>query len=416
MGGASRQSWSIVAVVVAAGAIATGLVSGIAESPIVPAGAVPDRPAPIAASPVAGSIESWEADGDHVTISGWGLDTTGPTDLRLTIDGEPAGTLRPDQHRSDLAAVYGTDGTHGFTTRVRVGSSPVRLCVETVSGGHLVDCERVVGESHRGVLISPTGVMGPILATTPNGHRIGTPCGNEAEVRGGTVLPTVQVLLDPGHGGSEVAAVGPNGLSEKDLNLDVALITAELLRERGYSVALTRTADIRLPIASRAAQANALEPDLFISIHHNGGFPGRSSVPGTQTYYQHDDPEARRAAGLLHEELFAAAQRFPTAWVGNSRDGVSTRLNSSGTDFYGIHRRTPDVTSVITEFLWLSNGPEARLLARSDVQFAEAEAIARGVERWYQTSYSGSGFLGSYVDNAGGFGGGFAGCVDPRLS
>ena len=170
-----------------------------------------------------------------------------------------------------------------------------------------------------------------------------------------------------------------------------------------------------LPIEIRANLANALRPDLFVSIHHNGGATARTPVPGTQTYYQHDDPESRRAAGILYEELFAAARRFPTAWVGNALDGVSTRLNDEGTDFYGIHRRTPEVPSVITEFLVLSNGPEARLLARSDVRQAQAVALADGVERWYRTEHRGSGYLAPFVDTFDAGGGGFEGCVDPPL-
>ena len=159
----------------------------------------------------------------------------------------------------------------------------------------------------------------------------------------------------------------------------------------------------------------ALDPDLFISVHHNGGALARSSVPGTQVYYQHDDRQSRRLGGIMYEELFAAASEFPTAWVGNALDGVSTRLNDEGGDFYGIHRRTPGVTSLITEFLWLSNGAEARLLARDDVRDAEAQALARGIDRWYRTEHSGSGYLRPFVDTFDSGGGGFEGCIDPDL-
>lgn len=113
--------------------------------------------------------------------------------------------------------------------------------------------------------------------------------------------------------------------------------------------------------------------------------------------------------------MFAAASEFPVAWVGNALDGVITRLNDEGGDFYGFHRRTPDVTSIITEFLWLSNGAEAALLARTEVRNAEAEAIAAGIDRWYRTENVGSGFLKPFVDTFDSGGGGFEGCVDPPL-
>lgn len=257
--------------------------------------------------------------------------------------------------------------------------------------------------------------MVEILEILDHGYRVRTPCGNETTVSRGKRVRTTQILLDPGHGGSEVASVGPNGLGEKNLNLDVALRTADALRERGYDVQLTRTTDVRHPIEIRANLANALRPDLFLSIHHNGGALARTPVPGTQVYYQHDDPESRRAGGILYEELFAAASRFPTQWVGNVRDGVSTRLNDRGTDFYGIHRRTPEVTSLITEFLWVSNGPEAALLARDEVRQAEADALARGIDRWFRSEHQGSGYLQPFVDTFDSGGGGFEGCVDPPL-
>jgi N-acetylmuramoyl-L-alanine amidase len=287
--------------------------------------------------------------------------------------------------------------------------------VHTVPDDDLVTCARVATDDVLGVLLTPGGVLVEILDVRRNGrHIVRTPCGNRAVVDGGRRIRTTQILLDPGHGGYEVGAVGPNGLREKSLNLDVALATAEELRERGFDVVLTRTTDLTLPIEIRANLANALRPDLFLSIHHNGGATARTPVPGTQAYYQHDDPESRRAAGILYEELFAAASRFPTAWVGNSKDGVSTRLNAEGTDFYGIHRRTPVVSSVITEFLWLSNGPEARLLERDEVRRAQAVALADGVERWYRSANRGSGYLGPFVDTFDSGGGGFEGCVRPN--
>ncbi len=265
------------------------------------------------------------------------------------------------------------------------------------------------------MLITPTGVVTPIIASDPAGWIVQTPCGVQATVPDGTVVGDVDVVLDAGHGGSENAATGPNGLMEKDLNLTVTLLTAELLEARGYRVGLTRTTDVFVPIAGRAAIVNAWEPDLFVSIHHNGGAVVPSSTPGTQVFHQHADSESRRAAGVLYEELYAAALQYPTAWVGTVFDGVSARLGDSGDDFYGVLRLTQGTPSALTEFLWLSNGPEADLLARDDVQMAQAQAIVDGVERWFETDDTGSGYIGTWTDSTDHGGGRLDGCVDPSL-
>ncbi len=415
----ARFTWSLCALGLAlalVGAIAVG-VGDVAPTPATP---VPDDPRPVPPAEAAGRLESVVVDNGSVTVSGWAVDLDRPDAdrVRVSIDGDFVGTFDADQTRIDVGAALGSGANHGFETTVPLaGDAPQTLCVHTAPDDDLVACTRVAGESHLGVLITERNIMVEVLEVLPGdaGYRVLTPCGNEATVADGERIRTTQILIDPGHGGSEVAAVGPNGLGEKTLNLDVAKRTADALRERGYEVELTRTRDIRIPIAVRAGLANALEPDIFLSLHHNGGALARSSVPGTQVYYQHDDTEARRLAGILYEEMFAAALRFPTAWVGNALDGVSTRLNDEGTDFYGIHRRTPEVTSIITEFLWLSNGAEAALLARDDVKDAEAVAIATGIDRWYRSTHRGSGYLAPFVDTFDSGGGGFEGCVDPAL-
>ena len=82
--------------------------------------------------------------------------------------------------------------------------------------------------------------------------------------------PVKRVVLDPGHGGHDPGAIGPSGLREKDVTLDVAHRAAPLLaRELGISTLLTRDSDDFIPLDERAARANAFQADLFISVHCN---------------------------------------------------------------------------------------------------------------------------------------------------
>lgn len=264
------------------------------------------------------------------------------------------------------------------------------------------------------------GVLLPVMRTDGSWTRVLTPCEQlvwvsdpGAERIGGTVA------LDPGHGGDEHGAVGPAGLLEKELNLDVARRAAAALRTQGVKAVLTRPADYRATLAFRTAVSEAMGASLVISIHHNAEPDGRSEWPGTETYHQRASPQSRRLAGLLYEELAAALHaRDPNAqdWASNTDAGTKWRLNSEGDDYYGILRRhaAVGIPACITEFAFLSDPAEEALLLRSDVRQAEAEAVATAVVRFLRTSDPGTGYTTPIRrTRPAGPGGGLEGCVDP---
>ncbi len=267
------------------------------------------------------------------------------------------------------------------------------------------------------VVETKTGVIAPVLGITAEGYRVRTPCGREATVVGGMPRRQAMVVLDPGHGGVETGSVGANGLVERDLNLDVARRVAALLERAGVSVVLTRNHDYRVTIATRAEIALALAPRAFVSIHHNGGSDGPSSKPGTETFFQIASKESRRLAGLIHEELFATFEAYrDIAWESDTDAGAKYRPNASGGDYYGILRRSAGVPTVLSEALFLSNPPEAALLARPETQQAEAEALVRALDRFLTTEDPGSGFVEPYPrTEPAGPGGGADNCLDPKL-
>ena len=106
-----------------------------------------------------------------------------------------------------------------------------------------------------------------------------------------------RVVLDPGHGGYDPGAIGPTGLREKDVALDIAHRAAPLVaRELGISTLLTRDADVFVPLEERTARANAFGADLFISIHCNATEHSGSS--GVMTFVldgSHDHQRCRCA-------------------------------------------------------------------------------------------------------------------------
>ena len=266
-------------------------------------------------------------------------------------------------------------------------------------------------------LITPTGVIVPVLSVNESDYLVKTPCGNEETLAWGTPLHTAEVVLDPGHGGEvETGAIGPNGLQEKNLNLDVAKRTARILEDRGISVVLTRTSDYRIPLIIRTEIAQAVDANLMVSIHHNAPNWLESDIPGTEIFVQTGTPESQRLGGILWEELVDALSQFDDVqWTAAADAGALEVLNKSGDDTYGMVRR-PEMPAVLAELGYISNPSEAALFSTHRYIEVAATALADGIERWLATEDPGSGFVAEprLFTPTGGTGG-TTGCVDPDL-
>jgi N-acetylmuramoyl-L-alanine amidase len=93
-----------------------------------------------------------------------------------------------------------------------------------------------------------------------------------------------RIVIDAGHGGHDSGTLGPGGLEEKDVVLDVALRLGKLLKERlGADVIYTRSDDTFIPLETRTAIANQAQADLFISVHGNSS--PDPSARGVEVYY-----------------------------------------------------------------------------------------------------------------------------------
>jgi N-acetylmuramoyl-L-alanine amidase len=98
-------------------------------------------------------------------------------------------------------------------------------------------------------------------------------------------LKVGRIVLDPGHGGHDTGTIGPTGLMEKDLSLDLAMRLGKRIQEQlpGVEVVYTRTEDVFVPLEARTALANQVKADLFLSIHANASRD--RSARGVETYY-----------------------------------------------------------------------------------------------------------------------------------
>jgi N-acetylmuramoyl-L-alanine amidase len=137
------------------------------------------------------------------------------------------------------------------------------------------------GESSR-VLPAPLKSMTPVVP----GHPAAVPTlePNAPTMVRALGLKIHRIVIDPGHGGYDSGTIGPNGLEEKTVTLDVALRLGRLLQQKlGAEVFYTRDTDTFVPLETRTAIANKDRADLFISIHVNSN--PDTAIRGAATYY-----------------------------------------------------------------------------------------------------------------------------------
>jgi len=233
--------------------------------------------------------------------------------------------------------------------------------------------------------------------TGPHLPRVSTPQPR----RRGRRIETI--VIDPGHGGRDTGAIGPNGTQEKNLTLRLARTLRRQLELRlPVRAILTRDRDAELPLDSRPAIANENKGDLFISIHLNSS-PSPTSV-GAETYFLSLDPSDERAAEAARLEnqagtddplydlqlmLWDLAQ---TSYMKSSQrlaGFVQTELNTTlGLRNRGVKQAPFRVLvgtampAVLVEFGFLSNPEEEKRLLDVDYRDALIESLVRAVSRY----------------------------------
>ncbi len=249
-------------------------------------------------------------------------------------------------------------------------------------------------ELSAGALITPNGVVVPIVDRGATGYIVRTPCGNTATIGNGEPVGHVNVVLDPGHGGPiDSGAVGANGLREADINLKVAKATEQLLIDRGISVILTRTANYAVRIPVRAEIADNLGAEILVSIHHNAPTPEISTAPGTEIFIQSDSERSRRLGGLIWEHVVAELSTLHgVQWHAAPDAGVLMVMNTRGEDSYGMVR-IPETVSVLSELAYMSAPSEAEMMATPEYATTASGALADALQTYFQDNDLGSGYV-----------------------
>jgi N-acetylmuramoyl-L-alanine amidase len=219
-----------------------------------------------------------------------------------------------------------------------------------------------------------------------------------------------RIVVDPGHGGHDTGTIGPTGLMEKDLCLDVALRLGKIIAQRlpGADIVYTRADDTFIPLEERTNIANQAKADLFISIHANSSH--NQDARGIETYYLNlkGSPEAMEVAARenassqegVHDledlvKKIARNEKIDESreFAEDIQDSLAKRIQKSARTVRnrGV-RKAPfvvligaDMPSILTEVSFLSNPSDEKLLKKPEYRQRVAEGLYQGIVSYLQS-------------------------------
>ena len=215
-----------------------------------------------------------------------------------------------------------------------------------------------------------------------------------------------RIVVDAGHGGHDSGTLGPGGIEEKDVVLDVALRLGKLLKQRlGADVIYTRDDDTFIPLETRTAIANKAQADLFISVHANSSQD--SSARGVETYYLNfttsadalevaarenavSDQSIHQLSDLVRkitlQDKISESREFASDVEQSLYSGLEA--GNSGLKDRGV-KKAPFVVliganmpSILAEISFLTNPDDAHQLRDPEYRQRIAESLYRGVAKY----------------------------------
>ncbi|MFW6389725.1 MAG: N-acetylmuramoyl-L-alanine amidase family protein [Halanaerobiales bacterium] len=187
-------------------------------------------------------------------------------------------------------------------------------------------------------------------------------------IRSSSDLSDQIIVIDPGHGGHDPGAIGPAGLKEKDVNLDISLKLYDFLKKNTTArVYLTRDSDVFISLRERSEMANRLNPDIFISIHANADEWRKRR--GIETYAHYNTSKDSWALAWYLQDSMVTA-------LGLSDQGLKS-------DNFHVIRETAHVKSVLLEIGFISHPTEEIFLSNKNNRTKAAKAIYEGILDYY---------------------------------
>jgi N-acetylmuramoyl-L-alanine amidase len=246
---------------------------------------------------------------------------------------------------------------------------------------------------------NPATAGGVVTAAKP------TSLGDRSLIRS-LGLKLSRVVIDAGHGGHDTGSIGPSGLAEKEIVLDVAKRLQTLVETQlGAEVVMTRDSDTFVPLESRTQMANDEKADLFLSIHVNSS--PEKSVRGVETFFLNLNTQSRDALSTATRENAASEKKIHELQdllqkivlndkADESRElakHVQTAMSKRGNA--GSNRgvkQAPFVVligatmpSVLAEISFVSNPDEEKRLKTPEYRQQIAEALFQGIKSYAET-------------------------------
>ena len=356
--------------------------------------------------PVAGAAQASKADEGQTPASGIGVIKTTvavkgssrriPKTIVEAEDSVPSkvakldrGKVRFEKTPEDSAVAVDADETAPPSSSSSSSSSSLRRKKSRSSASETADLRHESG----------------IVARDTTREARPTAAGDRSLIRA-LGLKIGKIVIDAGHGGHDTGTIGPNGLLEKDVVLDVAKRLGHLLETRlGAEVVYTRRDDTFIPLETRTAIANRERADLFISIHANSSHD--ADARGVETYYLNftSSPEALEVAARenavseksIHElqdlvkkialkEKIDESREFAGDVQQSLYGGLS--LNNAGVRNRGI-KKAPfivligaNMPSILAEISFVSNPTDERKMETAEHRQRIAESLYRGVSKY----------------------------------
>ena len=404
-------------------------------------------------------LTSVRAAQNHAGIVRVVLDVNGVKDYTATLQDNPPELiidLYPNSGVTRTAkAQHGTRQSDGCRAGAQETCAPTTGGSPAVSSGSrqsasedgVVDVARVVPDERSGIQPAAVEPQPPAAASPPSlvrgaasnggGSRskalkssatkpdLIQPSSVPAATRDGQAtltralgLKIGRIVIDAGHGGHDTGTIGPTGLMEKDLCLDVALRLGKIIQQRlpGADVVYTRSDDTFVPLEERTHIANEAKADLFISIHANSSHD--HGARGIETYYLNlkGSPDAMEVASRenataqesVHDledmvKKIARSEKIDESreFAADIQDSLAKRIQKQYKPVKdrGV-RKAPfvvligaDMPSILTEISFLSNPADEQLLKKPDHRQRVAEGLYQGVASYLQSLNSMTGNL-----------------------
>jgi N-acetylmuramoyl-L-alanine amidase len=317
-------------------------------------------------------------------------------------------SARPDQVKATLRPTTQPIAANVPSVTIDDGPADTTSTITTPRSSSSTRNSAKINANHRTATSAELADDDEDDATIPRStsHEAASTVGGQRSLTRALGLKIGRIVVDAGHGGHDSGTLGPGGIQEKDVVLDVALRLGKLLHQRmGADVIYTRDDDTFVPLEQRTAIANKAQADLFISVHANSS--SDPTARGVETYYLNftTSPDALEVAARenavsdesIHELSGLVKKITLKDKIDESREfaaDVDTAL------YAGLERGNPglrdrgvkkapfvvligaNMPSVLAEISFLTNSDDATQLRDPEYRERIAESLYRGVARY----------------------------------